>query len=334
MSLPRKANGPPSLLLEPRFDSIPSDPPSVLLIGCGAVGSVVAQHLCASDDVAEVILADVDGELAKRTASRLKSPKARATQLDASDAEGLRSAMRGCGLVINTALPQFNRAVQAAALAEGLNYLDPANDSRDPFVDSDTWKAAGLTALCAMGEDPGLSNVFARYAADGVERVDSIKGRDRDTASSPDYPFLAPLSPARRWLRGHPGRGGRRERRTQHRAHDLRDARAPGGGATIRSHRDRLPHGNGRSRRGAPRCGRLDPREGQALSGEPRPETVLPAPSEVRDRRERAGAFGAVPRLTGVLAQRRLHPVEGLVEQRFLDRQRGLDPEDVHLVVV
>src|SRR5881397_2308398 len=143
MSLPRKANGPPSPLLEPRFDSIPSDPPSVLLIGCGAVGSVVAQHLCASADVA--------GELAKRAASRLKSPKARATQLDASDEEGLRRAMRGCGLVINTALPQFNRAVQAAALSEGPNYLDPANDSRDPFVDSDTWKAAGLTALCAMG---------------------------------------------------------------------------------------------------------------------------------------------------------------------------------------
>src|SRR3989454_9625147 len=117
----RKANGPPPPLLEPRFDSIPCDPPNVLLIGCGAVGSVVAQHLCASDSVAEVILADVDGELAKRTASRLKSPKAHATQLDASDAEGLRRTMRGCGLVINTALPQFNRAVQAAALAEGLN---------------------------------------------------------------------------------------------------------------------------------------------------------------------------------------------------------------------
>src|SRR5438093_11458191 len=139
MSLPRKANGPPALLLEPRFDSIPSDQPSVLLIGCGAVGSVVAQHLCASDDVAEVILADVDGELAKRTASRRKSPKARATQLDASDAEGLRSAMRGCRLVINTAHPQFNRAVQATALVEGLDYLAPTHDTQDPCVDSYTW---------------------------------------------------------------------------------------------------------------------------------------------------------------------------------------------------
>src|SRR5256712_10628762 len=108
------ANGAPSRLLEPRFDSIPSDPPNVLLIGCGAVGSVVAQHLCASDSVAEVILADVDGELAKRTASRLKSPTAHATQLDASGAEGLRRSMRGCGVDIYNDLPQFNRAVPAA----------------------------------------------------------------------------------------------------------------------------------------------------------------------------------------------------------------------------
>src|SRR5437867_10598730 len=46
-----------------------------------------------------------------------------------------------------------------------------------------------------MGDDPGLSNVFARYAADGMERVDSIKVRDGDTASSPDYPFIALFSP-------------------------------------------------------------------------------------------------------------------------------------------
>src|SRR3989442_8956472 len=177
MPLPRKANGPTSPLLEPRFDSIPSDPPSVLLIGCGAVGSVVAQHLCASDHVAEVILADVDGELAKRTASRLKSRRARATQLDASDAEGLRRAMRGCRLVINTALPQFNRAVQAAALGEGLDYLDPANDSRDPFVDSDTWKPTGLTPLCSMGKNPDLSNAFASDAPVGMHRVASLKER-------------------------------------------------------------------------------------------------------------------------------------------------------------
>jgi len=181
--------------VESRFDSISSDRPQVLVIGCGAVGSVVAHHLAADEAIGDVLLADVDGELAKRTAARLRSPKARAMEIDASDEDALRRAMRGCGLVINTALPRFNRRIQSAALGEHANYLDPANDSADPFVDSETWKAAGLTALCAMGEDPGLSNVFARYAADGMDRVESIKVRDGDTASSPDYPFIALFSP-------------------------------------------------------------------------------------------------------------------------------------------
>ena len=182
--------------MDSRFDSILSGRrPQVLVIGCGAVGSVAAHHLAADEAIGDVLLADVDGELAKRTAAHLRSPKARAMQIDASDEDALRRAMRGCGLVINTALPRFNRRIQSAALGEHVNYLDPANDSADPFADSDTWNAAGLTALCAMGEDPGLSNVFARYAADGMDRVESIKVRDGDTASSPDYPFIALFSP-------------------------------------------------------------------------------------------------------------------------------------------
>ncbi|HKW43200.1 MAG TPA: saccharopine dehydrogenase C-terminal domain-containing protein, partial [Thermoplasmata archaeon] len=120
---------------------------------------------------------------------------AHATQLDAGDADALRNAIRGCGLVINLALPRFNRGIQAAALAEGAHYLDPASDSPDPFGDAGVWRDHGLTAILGMGEDPGLSNVFARHAADGMDRVDSIKVRDGDTASSPTYPFIALFSP-------------------------------------------------------------------------------------------------------------------------------------------
>jgi len=45
------------VLREARFDNIPSDPASVLLIGCGAVGSVVAHHLASSEVIADVVRA-------------------------------------------------------------------------------------------------------------------------------------------------------------------------------------------------------------------------------------------------------------------------------------
>ena len=182
------------VLREARFDNIPSGPTSVLLIGCGGVGSVVAHHLASRDVFGDIVLADVDGELAKRTASHLAGSNVRAMQLDAGDETALQEAMAGCRLVINTALPRFNRGIQEAALQAGLNYLDPANDV-DPFARADRWVDRGLTAICGMGEDPGLSNVFARHAADGMDRVESIKVRDGDTASSPDHPFIALFSP-------------------------------------------------------------------------------------------------------------------------------------------
>jgi len=168
---------------------------SVLLIGCGAIGSVIAKHLCASDAIDELVCADIDTELAKRVGSALRSPKVRAMGLDAADPDALRAAMKGCGLVVNAAIPRFNTSIKAAALASGLNYLDMAMESTDPFAESDAWKAQGLTALLGMGEDPGMGNVFARHAADGMDRVDSVKVRDGDTASSREHPFIALFSP-------------------------------------------------------------------------------------------------------------------------------------------
>lgn len=177
-----------------RFDTIPSGT-NVLLIGCGAIGSVIARQLAASDDVSRLLLADIDGSLAKRVASSTGSPKARAMALDAGDPEALRGAMRDIGLVVNATLPAFNERIMDAALAAEANYLDLALAETDVFDRDGEWKARGLTALVGMGEDPGLSNVFVRYAADRMDRVESIRVRDGETASNPEYPFIALFSP-------------------------------------------------------------------------------------------------------------------------------------------
>ena len=103
--------------------------------------------------------------------------------------------MDGIELVVQASLPRFNANVQAAALATGAHYMDLAADSADPYTRTEEWQRRGLTALIGMGEDPGLSNVLARRATDGMERVDSIRIRDGDTATSPEYAFLPLFSP-------------------------------------------------------------------------------------------------------------------------------------------
>jgi len=131
----------------------------------------------------------------KRIATRLGSRKIRAMRLDASKPEELRRGMEGCQLVVNAALPRFNEVIKRAALDSGLHYMDLATESADPYTPSQEWKDAGLTALLGMGEDPGMSNVMARRAADQLDTVESIKVRDGDTASSPEYPFIPLFSP-------------------------------------------------------------------------------------------------------------------------------------------
>lgn len=141
------------------------------------------------------ICADIDGPAAKRVASATRSPKARTLDLDAGDRTALRRAMQSVGVVVNATIPRFNEAIMTSALESGAHYLDLATGSVDPFESDGDWKARGRTALVGMGEDPGLSNVFARYAADGMDRVESIRVRDGETASNPDYPFIALFSP-------------------------------------------------------------------------------------------------------------------------------------------
>lgn len=140
-------------------------------------------------------VADVDADRATRAISGIPRTRAEGMALDAADEGVLRRAMKDREIVINTSLPRFNPGIQRAARDLGLHYLDPASETGNPFADSDLWERRGLTALIGMGEDPGLSNVFARYASDGMDRVESIKVRDGDTAASPDHPFVPLFSP-------------------------------------------------------------------------------------------------------------------------------------------
>lgn len=141
-------------------------------------------------------MSDVAERYPRALAARLgSSPKVRTRALDASDARALEAALEAADLVIQASLPRFNAGIQAAALATGAHYLDLAADSADPYVRGAEWERAGRTALIGMGEDPGLSNVLARDAADGMDHVESVRIRDGDTASSPDYAFLPLFSP-------------------------------------------------------------------------------------------------------------------------------------------
>jgi saccharopine dehydrogenase (NAD+, L-lysine-forming) len=168
----------------------------VLLVGTGGVGTVIARHLASSELVDEIVLADIDIEQARKVAKKV-GKKGKALKLDASNKKHLEKALKSKSLVINASLPRFNENIMKAAYSLKVNYVDLAlEDAASPYKLDSAWKKKGLTAVLGLGEDPGISNVAARLAADEMEKVNSIKIRDGETAESDKYPFICLFSPA------------------------------------------------------------------------------------------------------------------------------------------
>ena len=160
----------------------------VLVVGAGAQGGPCASILSRDSDVSEIILGDINLNLAKRVADRIGSEKVVPKRVDASSLDSLVEAARGVDAVINLTLPRFNLNVMRAALKCGAHYVDTASG---PDLDlhpidymvgkqlemDEEWKKAGLTALISCGATPGLTNVLARYLCDELERVHEVRFR-------------------------------------------------------------------------------------------------------------------------------------------------------------
>lgn len=171
-----------------------------LLIGVGAVGTVIATHLVKNPEVSKVVLSDINVDVAEKLAKRLNSEKASALRIDAGDRNDLANAMRKIDVVINATLPRYNLLIMDETLKSNAHYLDLASDIPPDSVRkqldlNDAWKDANLTAIMGLGADPGMSNLFARYLADKMDRVDEIRVRDGDTGITKETAFPCLFSP-------------------------------------------------------------------------------------------------------------------------------------------
>ncbi len=160
----------------------------VIIVGAGAQGIVITGVLAEADDVAEIVLGDIDVSRAKEIAETNGSPKIRVIELDATDLEGMTRVMKdgSFDLVVNATLPRFVHNVMKAAYAARTHYIDMASNEIYPtpevpteqFFYADEWKKAGLQCLTGGGGDPGLTNIMAKLAVNQMDTVESIKIKD------------------------------------------------------------------------------------------------------------------------------------------------------------
>jgi len=172
---------------------------------------VTAEILAHSEEFDKVVIADVNLERARRTEKKISSDKVTVAKVDASDVDGMAKAFKGFDLILNGVIPRFNMNIMNACLMANANYADMAWDvaldetkAGQVIGETPAWrqlkmdpefKKAGLTGMMGLGCDPGLSNLFARMAADRLDRVKEILVRDGDNGMVQGHKFAPLWSP-------------------------------------------------------------------------------------------------------------------------------------------
>ena len=174
----------------------------ILVVGAGGVGDAVARIAARRDFFELMVVADYDPSKAEAAVAAAVAAgggdRFVAARVDASDAASVAALARSYGVthVLNAVDPRFVMGVFDGAFAAGADYLDMAMSLSHPhperpyaevgvklgdeqFAQADRWTAAGRLALVGMGVEPGLSDVFARYASDHLfSEIDELGTRD------------------------------------------------------------------------------------------------------------------------------------------------------------
>ncbi|WP_257425797.1 saccharopine dehydrogenase family protein [Nocardioides carbamazepini] len=168
----------------------------ILLVGAGGVGGAFAAIAARRDFFEAIVVADYDPAKAEQAAAT--DDRYVAARVDASSAESVTALCRTHGIthVMNAVDPVFDMPIFEGAFAAGADYLDMAMSLSRPhpetpyertgvklgdeqFALASQWEAAGRLALVGIGVEPGLSDVFARYAADHLfSEIDELGTRD------------------------------------------------------------------------------------------------------------------------------------------------------------
>ena len=176
----------------------------ILLVGAGGVGNAIAKIAARRTFFETMVVCDYDLARAEATIAWIEAKHGEqgsrfiAARIDASDPDDVTAVAKAHGVthVMNAVEPKFVPTIFAGALAAGADYLDMAISlseqhqsepysetgvklGDDQFAQAPDWETAGRLALVGMGVEPGLSDVFARYAADNLfSEIDELGVRD------------------------------------------------------------------------------------------------------------------------------------------------------------
>jgi saccharopine dehydrogenase (NAD+, L-lysine-forming) len=187
----------------------------VLMIGAGGVGEAIAVIARGRPWLEQLVLADYNLPRAREVQARLGDPgRFPAVWVDAKNQlqiEELAHQYRP-DLIMNATDPRFNVQIFDAAYNYGCMYMDMAMTlsiphPEEPYVRTGVklgdyqferahlWEKKGILAILGLGVEPGLSDIFARYAQDHLfDSIDEIGIRDGANLTVEGYDFAPTFS--------------------------------------------------------------------------------------------------------------------------------------------
>ena len=185
-----------------------------LVIGAGGVGSAIANIASRKSFITELVIADYDASKAHAVTQKIQDPRFTSVEVDAGDLAALEGLIRKVNpdVVINAIDPRFVMNIFNAAKNSGVNYIDmalslsiahptdPFNKvgvklGDDQFAQHDAWLSQGNYALIGIGIEPGMSDIFARYAQDYLfSEIDAVTILDGSSLTVDGYEFAPSFS--------------------------------------------------------------------------------------------------------------------------------------------
>lgn len=187
----------------------------VLLVGVGGVGEALAVIAQNKPWLNKMVLADYNPKRVKEVRKKLKDPKKfPAEQVDVRDKHQIveLAQKHKVDLIMNAVDPIFNETIFDAAFKAGVNYMDMAMTlstphTTDPFQQPGVklgdyqferaakWEKNGLLAIVGMGVEPGMADVFAKYAEKHLfDEIEEVGIRDGANLEVRGYAFAPNFS--------------------------------------------------------------------------------------------------------------------------------------------
>ena len=187
----------------------------VLLVGVGGVGEVIAVMAAKRPWLELMVLADYNKARAEEVQGKLNDDQKFPVEfVDAGKHEMIEALAKKykVDLIMNACDPSFNIPIFDAAYNVGCNYMDMAMTLSEPhpkdpyhtpgiklgdyqFERAQKWKDKGILALLGLGVEPGMADVFAKYAATHLfDEVDEVNVRDGANLIVRGYDFAPNFS--------------------------------------------------------------------------------------------------------------------------------------------